>query len=302
MTDTTETTDPSGQDEGRPQGAAARPRARERGRMRRRLREQRRMREALLMDLGALVFELHRHGRREPKLLQAKAAELSVVDAEVRALSEALDRDIGVVEIVAAGIAGSCQACGMLLSTQASFCASCGAPAKAGLEAAAAAGPALPSYTEPTGGESAGVTEDIVAEETFVEAKHESTQQADLEPAFEPDPELEPDLEPEPEPAFEPDPKLEPVLEAEPEPAFEPDLEHDLEPETEAEPQTELQAEPEPPAEGSAAPQATAPWVQLEEPGSDPSAEPGPGPAPEPIRVKRPMGRLERTLRGKRRG
>src|SRR3954447_376531 len=78
-----------------------RPGARERGRMRRRLREQRRMREALLLDLGALVFELHRHGRREPELLQAKASELSRVDAEVRGLSEALESDLGVVELVA---------------------------------------------------------------------------------------------------------------------------------------------------------------------------------------------------------
>lgn len=59
--------------------------------MRRRMRRQRQVREALLLDLGALVFELHRQGRREPELLQAKAAELSAVDDEVRALSEALE-------------------------------------------------------------------------------------------------------------------------------------------------------------------------------------------------------------------
>src|SRR3954463_10911336 len=67
------------------------PRRRERGRMRRRLRRQQRVREALLLDLGALVYELHRQGRREPELLQAKAAELSAVDDEVRALGEALE-------------------------------------------------------------------------------------------------------------------------------------------------------------------------------------------------------------------
>ena len=58
-----------------------RPKARERGRLRRRLRRQRQMREALLLDLGAIVYELHRQGRREPELLQAKAAELKSVDA-----------------------------------------------------------------------------------------------------------------------------------------------------------------------------------------------------------------------------
>jgi len=59
--------------------------------MRRRLRERLRVREALLLDLGALVYELHRQGKRAPELLQDKAAELTVVDAEVRELQAALD-------------------------------------------------------------------------------------------------------------------------------------------------------------------------------------------------------------------
>lgn len=59
--------------------------------MRRRLRERRRVREALLLDLGALVYELHRQGRRAPELLQQKAAELTVVDDEVRELQAVLD-------------------------------------------------------------------------------------------------------------------------------------------------------------------------------------------------------------------
>jgi hypothetical protein len=59
--------------------------------MRRRLRERLRVREALLLDLGALVYELHRQGKRAPELLQEKAAELTVVDAEVRELQAALD-------------------------------------------------------------------------------------------------------------------------------------------------------------------------------------------------------------------
>jgi hypothetical protein len=63
----------------------------ERSEKRRRLREQRRLREALLLDLGALVYELHRQGRRAPELLQQKAAELTVVDDEVRALQAGLD-------------------------------------------------------------------------------------------------------------------------------------------------------------------------------------------------------------------
>jgi hypothetical protein len=59
--------------------------------MRRRLREQLRVREALLLDLGALVYELHRQGKRAPELLQQKAAELTVVDEEVRELQAVLD-------------------------------------------------------------------------------------------------------------------------------------------------------------------------------------------------------------------
>jgi hypothetical protein len=67
------------------------PAVTERGQKRRRLREQRRLREALLLDLGALVYELHRQGRRAPELLQQKAAELTVVDEEVRELQAELD-------------------------------------------------------------------------------------------------------------------------------------------------------------------------------------------------------------------
>jgi hypothetical protein len=58
----------------------------------RRLRRRRREREAMLLDLGALVYELHRQGQRAPDLLQAKAVELGEVDREVRALEDALER------------------------------------------------------------------------------------------------------------------------------------------------------------------------------------------------------------------
>ncbi|MGI8845411.1 MAG: hypothetical protein ACR2HC_04440, partial [Thermoleophilaceae bacterium] len=140
MTESHETDEPERAAGDPPPGPPPRPRARERGRMRRRLRRQRSVREALLLDLGALVFELHRHGRREPELLQAKAAELTAVDDEVRALAEALDEDLGIVELVAAGIAGTCPDCGSLLSTEARFCSTCGRATGPGL----AARPATP--------------------------------------------------------------------------------------------------------------------------------------------------------------
>jgi hypothetical protein len=39
--------------------------------------------ESKLLDLGALVYELHRRGRRAPELLQGKAAELDVLQHEL---------------------------------------------------------------------------------------------------------------------------------------------------------------------------------------------------------------------------
>jgi hypothetical protein len=66
--------------------------------MRRRLRERKREREARLLDLGALVYELHRQGKRAPELLQDKAAELAIVDQEVRDLEVALENG-GVVDL-----------------------------------------------------------------------------------------------------------------------------------------------------------------------------------------------------------
>ena len=84
--------------------------------MRRRLREQRRVRESLLLDLGAIVYELHRQGKRAPELLQQKAAELTVVDEEVRELQAALGgseepaRETSEVEAVAGGELGQADA------------------------------------------------------------------------------------------------------------------------------------------------------------------------------------------------
>lgn len=58
---------------------------------RRQLRRRRRERDAMLLDLGALVYELHRQGRRAPELLQEKAVELGRVDRELRALEDSLE-------------------------------------------------------------------------------------------------------------------------------------------------------------------------------------------------------------------
>lgn len=61
------------------------------GQKQRQLREKRLAREELLLDLGALVYELYRQGKRAPELLQRKAAQLTVVDDEVRQLEAALE-------------------------------------------------------------------------------------------------------------------------------------------------------------------------------------------------------------------
>ena len=60
-------------------------------RTRRELRRKQREREAMLLDLGALVYELHRQGERAPELLQEKAIELGRVDRDVRALEDTLE-------------------------------------------------------------------------------------------------------------------------------------------------------------------------------------------------------------------
>jgi hypothetical protein len=55
------------------------------------LRRRRLEREAMLLDLGALAYELHRQGERAPELLQDKAIEPGRVDRDVRALEDALE-------------------------------------------------------------------------------------------------------------------------------------------------------------------------------------------------------------------
>jgi hypothetical protein len=271
-------------------GASDKPSARERGLMRRRLRRQQRVREALLLDLGALVYELHRQGRREPELLQAKAAELTAVDDEVRALADALGADRTVLQLVAAGVTGSCTNCGGLMTSDARFCSNCGAatnialagepePARIGSlrdgdgDAAAAdhAEAATDEY-HPLEEEPAAATGEAVSE-TGEPSSEEAEPDADTEPEAEADPGLEPEptteREPEPQPEPEPEPEAEPEPELEAEP--EPELEAEPEPELEAEPESEVQApgKPEPEAQADAeqpepeeAEAAPPPWAE----------------------------------------
>jgi hypothetical protein len=133
---------PAGQ-EPPPPVAAARPGAIERGNMRRRLRRSRRMREALLTELGALVMEMHRQRRQDPALLERKALEASVADREATGLARALEGRQTLGQVVAAGIAGGCRTCGALLATDDRFCARCGTPARAARNGQAAGAGAI---------------------------------------------------------------------------------------------------------------------------------------------------------------
>jgi hypothetical protein len=74
----------------------------------------RRAREALLRDLGALVYELHRQGKRAPELLQQKAGELGEIDEQVR--DPAPDGD-----------PTPCSSCGEEAEPGQLVCTSCGA-------------------------------------------------------------------------------------------------------------------------------------------------------------------------------
>jgi hypothetical protein len=102
--------------------------SRGRGRLRRRLRELRRLREAQLLELGALVLEAHKQERGDSPVIKSKVAEAAATDAEARAVADALQTDAGLDTIVTAGIAGPCPTCGTLTSTAARFCSNCRTP------------------------------------------------------------------------------------------------------------------------------------------------------------------------------
>jgi hypothetical protein len=119
---------PAGQEPPAP-AAAARPGARERAAMRRRVRKATRTREALVRELGTLVVEMERLGRRNDELLVRKARAVAALDDELRGLREALGQRLTLERVVATGIAGACRACGSLLGTEDRFCSRCGTPA-----------------------------------------------------------------------------------------------------------------------------------------------------------------------------
>jgi ribosomal protein L40E len=105
--------------------APSRPSFRDRGRLRRRLRYLRRVRELGFRDLGGLVFDLHRFGRRNDELVLGKLGALDAVDRELRAIERVLDERRDIIELREPGVA-ACPRCGALHGSDARFCPQCG--------------------------------------------------------------------------------------------------------------------------------------------------------------------------------
>jgi hypothetical protein len=136
--DDTQTTGPATDDKGvaqtptgedTPSGQAATqstpPGFGERGRMRRRMRFLRKARELAYRDLGGLVFDLHRFGRRNDALVLAKLETIGRIDTELRALEGALAERRPVTILREAGVA-ACPRCAAIHGSDDRFCPNCG--------------------------------------------------------------------------------------------------------------------------------------------------------------------------------
>jgi hypothetical protein len=103
-----------------------------RGGVRRRARYLRAVREVLLRDLGGFSYELHRTAGGTPdddhrRLLEAKAARLTAIDAELRELEARLGQAHREAVLRTPGLGGTCPECGELHGSEAAFCWRCGA-------------------------------------------------------------------------------------------------------------------------------------------------------------------------------
>jgi hypothetical protein len=96
-----------------------------RGRARRRARFLRKARELAYRDLGGLVFNLHRFGQRNDALVLAKLTTLAQIDAELRAIEDALGERRSLTVLREAGIT-ACPRCAAIHGSEDSFCPNCG--------------------------------------------------------------------------------------------------------------------------------------------------------------------------------
>jgi hypothetical protein len=103
------------------------PTARERTLMRRRLRSLRRRREALMREVGGLVLDTSQGDNGAPRQLDGRTQELEAVDAEARALVQALDELKTLDELSSSGLSHPCESCGELVAKREHFCSNCGA-------------------------------------------------------------------------------------------------------------------------------------------------------------------------------
>jgi hypothetical protein len=105
----------------------------ERGRMRRRARFLRKARELAYRDLGGLVYDLHRFGQRNDAVVLAKLATLGHIDAELRALEQALHEIRPVTVLREVGIA-ACPRCAAIHGNEDRYCPGCGLAFAAGAD------------------------------------------------------------------------------------------------------------------------------------------------------------------------
>ena len=96
-----------------------------RGRMRRRARFLRKARELAYRDLGGLVFDLHRFGKRNDPLVLAKLETIGRIDGELRSLEATLDEHQPVTVLREAGVA-ACPRCAAIHGSDDRFCPNCG--------------------------------------------------------------------------------------------------------------------------------------------------------------------------------
>jgi hypothetical protein len=122
----------------------------ERGRMRRRARFLRKARELAYRDLGGLVFDLHRFGRRNDALVLAKLETIGRIDSELRTLEATLAERQPVTVLREAGIA-ACPRCAAIHGSEDRFCPHCGLAMDLNAErpVAGSAAPPTPPYAEP---------------------------------------------------------------------------------------------------------------------------------------------------------
>lgn len=99
----------------------------ERARLRRRLRFLRRARELALRDLGGLVFDLHRFGRRRDDLVSAKLHTLGVIAHEMTGLEAVLRERRHVTVLHEPGVL-ACPRCAAIYGEETNYCPHCGLP------------------------------------------------------------------------------------------------------------------------------------------------------------------------------